>query len=191
MSDIIVNEIYKTREKMLILSIKKYESSINNLFDKLNYLKMSEEQKDSINKIIDELENIKNAIEDIDISSIPEEIEDTFQNYISGKVPIAIKIKGKRFNVKTWQDLFEVVVNYFAELDKDKFLESVENYPYILSNKNESLSNKNENLRYIQSVDLYLKIKDVGYVKIKRFLNLLTSKFDFDMENDIKLIFKS
>lgn len=184
MSDIILNEIYKTREKMLILSIKEYESSINNLFDKLNYLKISEEQKDSIKKIIDELENIKNVIADIDISSIPEEIESSFENYIPGKKPIAIKIKGKRFNVKTWQDLFEVVVNYFAELDKDKFLESVENYPYILSNKN-------ENLRYIQSVDLYLKVKDVGYVKIKRFLNLLTSKFDFDMENDIKLIFKS
>ncbi|HBG2133350.1 TPA: hypothetical protein KPJ62_003713 [Clostridioides difficile] len=192
MNDIILNEIYKSREKMLILSMNEYEEMLNSLFKKLNYLEISKEEKDSLNKIIDELKDIKNAIRDevfpsslskMDKKNISEEIESSFENYIPGKKPIAIKIKGKRFSVETWQDLFEVTVDYFAELDEEKFLDAVGNHPYISSTKN-------ENSRYIKSVGVYLKVQGLGSLKIKRFLNLLTNKFDLDIENDIKLIFK-
>ncbi|HBF1820666.1 TPA: hypothetical protein KNT04_002645 [Clostridioides difficile] len=186
MNDIILNEIYKIREEMLILSINKYEEKLNSLFKKLNYLEISKEEKDFITRIIDELKDMKNTIDidiDIDLENTSEEIESSFQNYIPGKKPIAIKIKGKRLNVETWQDLFEGTVNYFAELDKEKFLNAVGNHPYISSTKN-------ENSRYIKSVGVYLKVQGLGSLKIKRFLNLLTNKFDFDIESDIKLIFK-
>ncbi|MFN9340468.1 MAG: HNH endonuclease family protein, partial [Candidatus Kapaibacterium sp.] len=56
---------------------------------------------------------------------------------VTGTTPIALKILGQRFEVKSWRDVLEKTMNVIAELEPDKFEIITHNFPrYINKDRN-------------------------------------------------------
>jgi len=56
---------------------------------------------------------------------------------VTGTTPIALKILGQRFDVKSWRDVLEKTMNVIAELEPDKFEIITHNFPrYVNKDRN-------------------------------------------------------
>jgi uncharacterized protein with ParB-like and HNH nuclease domain len=52
---------------------------------------------------------------------------------VTGTTPIALRILGQRFEVKSWRDVMEKTLNVIADLEPDKFEVIAENFPKYIS----------------------------------------------------------